>query len=174
MNNYKENSYKVFDMFPNQWAAAAAGSPEHFNACTIGWGSMGTLWSKPVITVYIHPARYTCGFMKDNGQFTVSFFPENYRQALGTLGSCSGRDCDKMTASGLTPEAMGESVAFKEANLTFLCRKLYQHQMAKEDLAPEIQNYYKSYPNAFPTGENGEWEPHWVFVGEVISVNDKR
>lgn len=174
MNSFKENGYRIFDMFTNQWAAIAAGSLEHFNSCTIGWGSMGTIWQKPVITVYVHPARYTCDFMKDNGQFTVSFFPEAYRHALGTLGSCSGRDCDKMAASGLTPEAMGESVGFREANLTFLCRKLYQRQMTKEDLAADIQTYYKSYPNAFPADENGEWQPHWVFVGEVISVNDKR
>ncbi|MBQ7501944.1 flavin reductase [bacterium] len=174
MNNYEENAYKVFGIFHNQWAAVTAGSPEHFNSCTVGWGSMGTLWSKPVITVYLHPSRYTNDFMKDSGEFTVSFFPAEYKKALGILGSRSGRDCDKTKASGLTPVKMGESITYKEAELTFLCRKLYQHKMSKEDLAPDIQELYRSKPQAFPVDENGEWQPHWTFVGEVIAVEDKR
>ena len=35
--------------------------------------------------------------------FTLSHFPEQYRKALGYLGSHSGRDGDKVNAAGLTP-----------------------------------------------------------------------
>ena len=52
---------------------------------------MGTLWSKPVVTVYVKPVRYTYGFMNDSEYFTVSFYPEEYRKALGIMGSQSGR-----------------------------------------------------------------------------------
>ncbi|MBR5342650.1 MAG: flavin reductase, partial [Oscillospiraceae bacterium] len=109
-----------------------------------------------------------------NDSFTLSFFPEEYKKALGVLGTLSGRDGDKIAPSGLTPTAMGESVSYEEAELSFLCRKLYQHRFAKEDLAPEIQAYYQAHPKVYPPDEEGEWQPHWVFVGEVVDVIDRR
>ena len=58
----------------------------------------------------------------------------------------------------------------KEAKVSFVCRKIYQHMFTKEDLAPDIQEYYKGRPQAFPLNEKGEWEPHIVFVGEIKTV----
>lgn len=170
----KENEYKVFELFEKQWALVTAGNMEGFNCCTVGWGGMGTLWNKPVVTVYLHPARYTREFLDANDNFTLSFFPEAYKKALGILGTLSGRDGDKITPSGLTPTAMGGSVSYEEAELSFLCRKLYQHRFSKEDLSPEIQAYYQAHPKVYPPDEEGEWQPHWVFVGEVVDVIDRR
>lgn len=31
--------------------------------------------------------------------------------------------------------------------LLFVCRKVYQHQFSKEDIAQDVQNYYKEKPN---------------------------
>ena len=61
-------------------------------------------------------------------------------------------------------------LGFKEAKVSFVCRKIYQHMFTKEDLAPDIQEYYKGRPQAFPLNEKGEWEPHIVFVGEIKTV----
>ena len=154
MANFEEQDYRVFELFEKQWALVAAGDPTRFNCCTLSWGGMGTLWSRPVVTVYLHPSRYTREFLMENDTFTVSFFPESCRKALGILGSRSGRDGDKVAESGLTPVPLGESVGFREAELSFLCRKLYQHP--------------------FPPDEDGQWQPHWVFVGEVLQVLDRR
>ena len=46
---------------------------------------------------------------------------------------------DKVAVSGLPPAAVGDGVTFKEANYTFVCRKLYQHQIAKANLARDMQ-----------------------------------
>ena len=161
-----------FELFRDHWALVTAGTPERFNTCTVGWGSLGTLWTRPgkdgaAVTVYLHPSRYTCDFARESEYFTVSFFPPEYRKALGILGSRSGRDGDKVAASGLTPKPMGGSVAFEEAELTFLCRKIYQHRMDKADIAEDVRAYYQANPKVYPPDENGEWQPHWVFVGEV-------
>ena len=86
------------------------------------------------------------------------------------MGSRSGRDGDKVSAAGLTPVAVGDSVGYREASLTFLCRKLYQHGFDREELAPEIQAHYRDHPGVFPPDEQGEWQPHWVFVGEVLET----
>ena len=164
MENFKQKSYNVFELFDRQWAIVTAGSIEHYNSCTVGWGSLGNLWgptgrSRPAVTVYVHPA--------------VSFYPPEYRRALGYIGSHSGRDGDKAAAAGLTPVAFGQGVTYAEANLTFLCKKLYQHQFTTEDLAPEVQAYYASMPQVYPDFHGG-WQPHIAFVGEIIDVIDKR
>ena len=178
MTNYKAKDYRVFEMFSEQWALVTAGTMERFNSCTLGWGSLGNIWGHdgktcPIVTVYVHPARYTSEFLTENDTFTVSFYPESCRNALCYMGSHSGRDGDKVAVAGLTPVAFGQGVTFQEANLTFLCKKLYQHQFAKENIAPEIQQYYASAPKAFPDF-NGGWQPHIMFIGEIIDVDDKR
>jgi len=172
MNELEQQEFKVFDIFSHQTALVTAGNINHFNACTIGWGSLGNIWSKagsvcPIVTVYVYPTRYTCEFLKANGTFTVSFFPKEYRKALGYMGSHSGRDGDKVKAAGLVPVALEGSVTYEQANLTFLCKKLYQHEFVKEDLLPEIHEYYKANPKVFPLDENGDWQTHWMFIGEI-------
>ncbi len=179
MRDFEEKDYRIFDLFRNRWALVTAGTMNHFNSCTLSWGSLGTLWTRPdgsgsVVTVYLHPARYTRDVMLESGFFTVSFFPEQYRKALGIMGTVSGRDHDKAVESGLTPVAMGPGVTYREAELTFLCRKIYQHPFSKEDLAEDIQDYYLSKPEVYPPDENGVWQPHWMFIGDILEVEDKR
>lgn len=165
-------------MFDKQWAIVTAGTLDHFNSCTVSWGSLGNIWghsgkSCPIVTVYVHPARYTSEFLKDNDIFTVSFYPNAFKKAMGYIGSHTGRDGNKVKDAGLTPITIGQGVTYKEANLTFVCKKLYQHQFSKNDIVPEIQEYYASMPKVYPDFKGG-WQPHIVFIGEIISVEDKR
>lgn len=168
MRPFEEKDYKVFDLFNNRWALVTAGSLDAFNTCTIGWGSLGTIWGGPggarsIVTVYVNPDRYTWEFLRNGDVFTVAFFPDEYRKALGYLGSHSGRDGDKVAAAGLTPKAIGGGVTFEEAELTFVCHKLYEGEFRREGLAEEINN-----------GIYAKWHPHWMFVGEILQVEDKR
>lgn len=177
MNNIENRHYDPFDLFGNRWALISAGTPDHFNGCTVSWGSFGKLWTRDkdsgyMITVYIHPARYTSEFMLENDQFTVSFFPPEYKKALAVMGSHSGRNEDKTRIAGLTPVPFGNSVDFEEASLSFLCKKVYQHQFAVEDIAQEVQDYYASNPKVYPSEEEPGWQPHIVFIGEILDVID--
>ena len=180
MSDFVSMHYDVFEMFAKQWALVAAGNQDKHNACTVAWGSLGTIWTRPgsggsIVTVYLHPARFTRDVLLDNSHFTVSFYPPEYKKALGYMGAHSGRcEPDKDIAAGLTPITFGNSVTYKESNLTFLCRKLYQHQFAKEGLHEDIKMYYQSNSKSFPVDGNGDWQPHWMFVGEVLDVLDKR
>lgn len=183
MKAFEEKDYPVFNLFNKKWALVTAGNMQDYNTMTIGWGSLGNIWTKPngqrpVATVYVHPDRYTSEYLKKYDTFTVSFYPQEYKKALGYLGSHSGRDGDKVKASGLTPVAIGDGVTFKEAEVTFLCHKLYFHQFAKEGLADEIKDYYASspkiYPNVTNDGTGDNWEPHYVIIGEITDAEDKR
>ena len=108
----------ILSVFDKQWALLTAGTEERFNTMTISWGGLGTIWNKPVATVYVRTSRYTHDFMDENEYFTVSFYPEEFRKMLEVLGAKSGRDMDKMHDSGLTPVRAGESMSFHEAEVT--------------------------------------------------------
>ena len=71
MAHFEDKEYKIFEMFHKQWALVSAGTMENNNGCTVGWGSLGTLWTRPgtdgaVATVYIYPSRYTWNFLNEN------------------------------------------------------------------------------------------------------------
>ena len=155
----KKLTLDIFQAFNDGWALVTAGSPEHYNTMTVSWGSLGTIWSRPIATVYVKPIRYTHEFLDANEYFTVTFFEEKYRQALGLLGSRSGRDGDKVAASGLHPVKVGETVGFQEARTTLLCRKIYRQDMKRDFMPPEVVEHYYE-PE----------EPHTMYIGEVIDI----
>ena len=152
----------IFSQFHEKWALLSAGSKENHNSMTISWGGLGTLWSKPVATVYVKPIRHTYQFMEKNEYFTISFYPEKYKLALNVMGSISGRNNDKDTISGLTVKEVGKAVTYEEAEITLLCKKIYFQDMVRDTMPNDvIEQYY--------TKE----EPHRMYVGEVIEVISK-
>ncbi len=151
---------EAFEQFDKKWALVTAGDINHYNTMTISWGGLGTLWSKPVVTVYVKPVRYTWQFLNDNDYFTVSFYPEDCRKDLLTLGTKSGRDGNKVAETSLIAKACdNDTVTFDKAEVTLLCKKIYQQDMIKENMpADVIKTYYETEA------------PHRMFVGEVIKV----
>ena len=149
----------IFAQFNDKWALLSAGPAEDHNSMTISWGGMGTLWGKSVVTVYVKPCRYTFNNMERNVYFTVSFYPEAYRKALGLMGSLSGRDTDKDKAAGLTPKDLGDAVTYEEAEITLLCRKIFYQDLDTENMPAEVVR-------AFYTTE----APHRMYIGEVVDV----
>lgn len=150
-------------LWADRWLVLTAGDwpAGDYNAMTVSWGAMGTLWEKPFVQVVVRPTRYTYGFMERHGTFTLCAFPEKHRKALSLLGSRSGRDCDKIGLSGLTPEASTAVAApcFAEAELVLECRKIYWHDFDPgRFLDPSISAHYplKDY--------------HRVYYGEIVAV----
>ena len=153
----------IFTKFDREWALLTAGTVDDHNAMTVSWGGMGTLWNKPVVTVYVRPSRHTMKYMEENDFFTLSFFGEEYRSALMLMGTKSGRDIDKDAAAGLTAKAVekgyAKSVGYEGAKLTILCEKLYYNDM-DPDKIPEVVK--------FSQYKNEDW--HRMYIAEVIDI----
>ncbi len=150
---------KAFNVYDKEWALVTAGPVDNFNTMTISWGGLGTIWNKPVATVYVKPVRYTHSFLDVNEYFTVSFYDEKYRSELSVLGRESGRDGDKVTKVGFTPVKAGESTTFSQAKLTLLCRKIYRQDLITDTMPQEaIDKYYI------------DEAPHTMFIGEVVDI----
>ena len=148
----------IFSAFDKKWALLTAGTMDSFNTMTISWGGMGTIWNKPIVTVYVRPSRYTFGFMEESEYFTVSFYPEEHRKDLAILGRLSGRDGDKLAKTALTPREIPHGMSFEEAECTLVCRKLYSQSLEKAGMLPEIAD-----------GPERE-DVHRMYIGEVVEI----
>lgn len=155
----KENLVK---MISDDWALVSAADGESWNTMTISWGGIGELWGKDVVFAFIRPQRYTKEFMDKSDYFTVSFFDEQYKDALRICGTKSGKDCDKISLAGLTAECDGEAVYPSEAKLVIKCRKIAVQKMDNAGFLDEtIESNYKA----------GDY--HLIYVGEIEKVLEK-
>lgn len=148
-------------LFANDWMLLSAGKDTSMNMMTIAWGALGELWGKPIVTVYVSTDRYTYKFLEDNQYFTVTAFPEQFRDKLQYIGSVSGRDEDKVKGSGLTPEftKLGNPI-YKEANLAIECKKIYAEQLKKELMPLEQRQWY----------DEKKLGVHMMYIGEIVNV----
>ena len=158
-------SLQPFTAFDKDWFLLSAGdfAAGKWNCMTISWGFLGTMWNKPVAQVVVRPQRYTREFMDGSGVFTLSMFDESQRSALTLLGRKSGRDCDKVKESGLTPVAASSvaAPAFAEAKLVLECRILFRQQMSRDAFLDK-----SILSGNYPTDDR-----HFAYIGEVVAVS---
>ncbi|MBO4571636.1 MAG: flavin reductase family protein [Bacteroidales bacterium] len=160
----EEVSLNPVKMVGDDWLELSAGKEGDLNLMTIGWGTFGVLWNKPVYIVYVSPARYTYEFMERNEYFTVTHFPEAMQEKLGYLGSVSGRDEDKVAGAGLTVEftELGNPI-YAEADLAIECRKIYSVPFDPALLPEEQRDWYAS--RGLPI--------HHMYIGEILHIWEK-
>lgn len=154
-----ELSFNPFDRIGKDWYLITSGNQDSYNTMTASWGTMGFFWGKPVVNCYIRPQRYTYEFIEKNDLFTISFFDESQRAALQYCGSHSGREVDKAKATGLTPVFLEGTTAFQEANLIFVCKKLYRYKIKPEEMLTE--ELKKWYPNQ---------DYHHCYYAEIVKA----
>ena len=124
----------IFRVFGDDWMLLNVGTLTKMNPMTIGWGFLGTFWSRPMAIVGVRPQRYTSELLKESDSFTLTAFPPHMRQTLSYCGSHSGREEDKVAACGLTPIAskMVRAPAFDEASLIIECQIAYKDALKAE------------------------------------------
>ena len=154
----------VFDLIGKEWVLITAGTKNGgFNMMTASWGCLGWLWNKPVAVIFVRPERYTHQFVEAGEYVTLSFLGNGSeaRKIYNYCGSKSGRDGDKVQATGLRPvETETGGIAYEQSRLTLECRKLY-----KDSIKPEcfidgsIEKWY---------GEKGGY--HDIYVLEIINA----
>ena len=160
----REDTIKLIS---KEWMLVTAGTSELFNTMTANWGGIGFLWNKPVAFVFIRPERYTHEFIESGDRMTLSFYTEDYREALKICGTKSGRDINKVAATGLTPVALESgAMTFGEARLTLDCHKLFKAPMQEADFIDKevLKTWYGK------AGMNGL---HDVYVVEIDNVYTK-
>lgn len=165
--NYKEidllkAEINPFNSIGKNWFLISAGDEKGLNTMTASWGGMGVMWHKNVVTVVVRPQRKTLEFLNSNDLFTVSFYDEKYRDILKFCGANSGQNVDKISATGLTPVFMENTVTFEQASQTFFCKKLYVQKLEPECFVDKdlLANY--------PANDY-----HFAIVGEIVKAIEK-
>ena len=152
----------IFKKFNKDWALLTAGDKNKYNTMTISWGTLGILWNKEVVTVFVRKSRYTHEFIENNEYFTVSFYSDEYKKDLGILGSVSGRDKDKVSLTKLTPEFLDNTTTFREASETLVCKKIYLQDMDITSIPVDIKDKLYS-----------DFDIHTIVIGEVVDILSK-
>ena len=99
------------------------------NAMTASWGAMGVLWHKNICICFVRPQRHTHKLLAEQNRFSIAFLGEEHRDALKLCGRESGRDKDKLAASGLTSSECGGVPVISEADTFIVCKKLYEDEI---------------------------------------------
>lgn len=160
----KKIELPVFDKIANEWFLITAGTMDKMNTMTASWGTMGILWNKPVAVCFIRPTRYTFEFTEEADIFTLSFLGKENKKILNLCGTVSGRDTDKLEASGLEPVGFENGgISFQQANMVFECRKIYFDDLKPVFFIPDDID-----DNIYPNKDY-----HRMYIGEVVSVYKK-
>ena len=158
----KELDLNPFAAIGDQWMLITAGTAERCNTMTASWGGLGVLWGAPMAIAYIRPQRYTKEFVDENEYFTLSFFPEEYRQQLSLCGSKSGRDMDKVKECGFTVAAAECGAPyFEQAELVLVCHKRMAMPMDPSTMPEDVKEkwYHEDY--------------HTMYWGEIVEAFKK-
>lgn len=137
------------------------------NTMTIGWGTLGIQWKKPIFIAFVRQSRYTKELLDKNPEFTVNIpYGEYDKSVLGICGTRSGRDIDKIRELGLTPEA-SETVSvpsIRQFPLTLECKVIYRQE--QDPAAISEENTARYYPKE--DGQSGDY--HTAYYGEVTAA----
>ena len=156
----EELDFNPFQKIGKQWMLITAGNESGYNTMTASWGGAGVMWGKPSVTAYIRPQRYTKEFVDREETFTLSFYGEEYRKVLNLFGTVSGKDRDKIKEAGFTPYFTDGTVAFEEAEVILVCRKMYA-----DEIKPEKFIDKKAEEKWYP-----EKDYHTMYIAEVEKV----
>ena len=131
------------EIIGKEWMLVSAGDKDKFNMMTA--------------------ERYTREFVDAKGAFTLSFLGEEHKTAHKICGAKSGRDIDKVAATGLTPyfTDLGNP-CFEESRLTLECKTLYVTKMDKDHFVDPA--LYEKWYSAMAGN------PHNVYVAEILNA----
>jgi flavin reductase (DIM6/NTAB) family NADH-FMN oxidoreductase RutF len=155
----------VFKLVGEDYTVITAGKDAHFNSMTASWGGVGILFNRPVAWGMLRANRYTLEIIRQEKTYTLSYFPDRYKEQVLFFGSKSGRDTDKMKETTLTSiQTPTGNVAYREARLILQCELLEITTVSPDDYyTPEAKTFVME-------GYNDAKEYHKLLFGVITQV----
>ena len=157
----------VFKLVGKDFSVITAGKEDHRNSMVSSGGGLGMLMKKPTTWSILRADRYTLEIIQKEQTYTLSYFPDEYKEQMLFLGSKSGRDSGKMKEVKLTSvQTPSGDMSFKEARLIFEC-KLTElttpnpNDFYSQEAKDYINEAYKD-PNEYRKYVFGEITHVWV------------
>ncbi len=136
------------------------------NTMTIGWGTVGIEWGRPVFVAYVRQSRFTRELLDQNPEFTINCpLGDVDPKILGFCGTKSGREHDKITEMGLHLEQPLEIgvPGIRELPLTLECKVIYRNEQPVAHIQPDILERY--YPETA-----GVRDHHIAYYGQIVGA----
>ncbi len=135
------------------------------NTMTIGWGSIGYIWNRPVFTVLVRESRYTYKMLNRSKAFTVSLpLQGQLTEELAYCGSKSGENCDKFNDLDLDtlPGRILSTPFIAECDIFYECRTVCRNRVQSPDVEDKIEK------NSYSDGDY-----HTIYHGEILAAYRK-
>ena len=113
---------------------------EALNTMTIGWATIGVVWSRPIFMVAVRLSRHTFSLIEKADDFTVTIPSSGMEDELTFCGTQSGRDYDKFEECNL-PVAAAQKVTTPIINvpgLHYEAKIIYKSAMAPAFFSREL------------------------------------
>jgi flavin reductase (DIM6/NTAB) family NADH-FMN oxidoreductase RutF len=123
MNPKKELYGPTVSWFPAPVVLVSCTNEEKANIITIAW--TGVVCSKPpLISISIRPSRFSYEIISNSGEFVVNIPTSGQLEEAKLCGKKTGKDTDKWTACGFTPEkgTKGSAPLIKECPVNIECK----------------------------------------------------
>ena len=145
---------------------------DKFNTMVIGWGHLGTLWSRPTFHVYVRQGRYTKSQLDKTGEFTVSIPLDLPDARINKIcGWQSGYQIDKVKEAGLELEEAEviHTPGIRQYPLTVECRVLYAQDQDLDRIPEDIRSrmYPQDVDGTYPMANR---DSHTMYVGEIVDA----
>ncbi len=132
------------------------------NVMTIGWGQIGIIWRKPVMTVLVRKSRHTKTLLDGSKEFTVSV-PLNCdkQKELAHCGTVSGKDEDKIETQKfkLLESEKINTPCLDMPGLHYECMVLYQTEVKLSDLDDIVNDTWYQ-----------DGDTHTMYVAEIVNT----
>ncbi len=153
-----------FSKIGTEWMAVTAGDKDKVNTMTASWGTLGVLWGKNVVSIFVRDSRYTKEFIDRQDTFSLTFFDtsdQENRLALKYFGTVSGRDEDKISHAHMHAAYAADGTPYiDEGNLVLVCRKMSATKILPEQFldASIDSTWYK------------DNDYHTMYVAEITQI----
>ena len=162
INEAKDNGkYSLLPAIINQLSVGAFLTTKvgtKTNTMTIGWLTIGKVWSIDVATVYVRFSRYTYDLITNTDFFTISVpLPDDKLSEIELWGTKSGRDIAKLSMENVSAAKSVEGIVIKGCYIHIECEKIYNQIMEPHHLDAELYNQFYS--------DDGDY--HHIFYGRI-------
>ncbi|GAA0738000.1 flavin reductase family protein [Clostridium oceanicum] len=158
--NYTQNMEEAIKSISTRGAFLTSKADGKVNTMTIGWGSIGYSWRKPIFTALIRESRFTKHFVDKSNEFTISVpLDDNMKKELAFCGSKSGRDYDKIKECSLKLKEGNkvETPVISDCKMHYECKVLYKQEMDLNLLDEDVKN------QAYKDGDI-----HTIYYAEIV------
>ena len=155
---------ETFEVMGQIGVLLVSGEMDKPNVMTIGWGTAGIIWGKPIFITLVRPSRYTHGLIEKGKEFTVNVPTLEMEEIVSFCGTVSGRDHDKFKEKNLTP-LPGKKIkcpVVKKCSIFYECRVVHKNLVIPGELFPGITSEF------YPQGDY-----HTIYFGQILAAYKK-